>query len=273
MKLHYNCLICNSANTSEYFSKDFQGKFQLDQVEYWRCKNCGFVFSKTHYDMSNKDWEGLNIKYHSSYHGSSNCPDDPNWLERLKTQAATIIKLSRLKALPISLPWVDWGCGDGKLANFLNENQLPTLKYERYEKDGNDYLNDADLFSIKYSLVINTSVFEHVREREILESINSLVDDNGVLAIHTLVTEKIHRDSTWFYLLPVHCSFFTNKSMQILFETWEYKVSIYHVPSRMWFWFRKNSNFIKRLFDQNRINKDMGFYFKEGFMDYWRIRS
>jgi hypothetical protein len=263
MKLHYDCLICNSADTRKYFSKDFEGKYQLSQVEYWRCGNCGFVFSKTHYDMSKKEWEDLNIEYHSSYHGSNNCPDDLNWVERLKTQAATITELARLKALPISLPWVDWGCGDGKLANLLNKNQLPTLKYERYEKCGTDYLNDLELYSRKYSAVINTSVFEHVREREILESINNLVADDGVLILHTFVAEEIPGDPKWFYLLPVHCSFFTNKSMQTLFEIWGYKVSIYHVPSRMWFWFKKNGNFIKKLFEQNQINKDMGFILKK----------
>jgi hypothetical protein len=116
--------------------------------------------------------------------------------------------------------------------------------------------------------VFNTSIFEHIRNRKTLNSINALVAEDGILAIHTLVTEVIPQDPKWFYLLPVHCSFFTNKSMQILFDAWGYKVSIYHVPSRMWFWFKKRSDFLNDLFDSGLLNSQEGFYFKEGFMNY-----
>jgi hypothetical protein len=121
--------------------------------------------------------------------------------------------------------------------------------------------------------VFNTSIFEHIRNRETLNSINDLVAEDGILAIHTLVTEVIPQDPNWFYLLPVHCSFFTNKSMQILFDGWGYKASIYHVPSRMWFWFKKRSNFLNDLFNSGLLNSQEGFYFKQGFMNYWGIHN
>lgn len=272
MRLKHDCLICNSP-TLPYFSKDFQGQYRLERVDYWRCKNCGFVLSKTHYDMSNDEWEVLNVDYHSSYQNQEYNPDDPRWFERLQAQVVSLTELAALDILPKSKAWVDYGCGDGNLASLLEKNHLPTLKYDRYMKQNPSYLKDTELQTQQYSVVINTSVFEHIRERETLDSINSLVSDEGVLVIHTLVNEVIPGTPDWFYLLPPHCSFFTNKSMQILFEDWGYDASIYHVPSRMWFWFRRNGDLVQRLFDQNLLNSAEGFYFKKGFMNYWGVYS
>lgn len=272
MTLHNNCIICGS-QSSLYFSKNFQGIYDLSQVDYWKCNHCGFVFSQAHYEMAVEEWEELNVKYHSSHQGRDECSDDLRWLERLQEQAAVITLFAQLGLLPKALPWVDWGCGDGKLTHLLERNQLFTLKYDRYMRHGNDYLTDADIKNEKYSVVFNTSIFEHVRNLETLNSINRLVAEDGVLAIHTLVTEAIPPDPKWFYLLPVHCSFFTNKSMQILFDAWGYEVSIYHVPSRMWFWFKNRGDFVKSLFDMGQLNSEEGFYFKDGFMNYWGVHN
>jgi len=272
MTLSNNCLICKSP-PHLYFSKNFQGEYNLNQVDYWQCNHCGFVFSKTHYEMAVEKWEELNINYHSCHQGKDECSDDPRWLERLQVQANVITFLAKQGVLPKALPWVDWGCGDGKLANLLERNSISTLQYDRYMIHGNDYLTDAELEKTKYSVVFNTSIFEHIRNRETLNSINDLVAEDGILAIHTLVTEVLPQDPNWFYLLPVHCSFFTNKSMQILFDGWGYKASIYHVPSRMWFWFKKRSNFLNNLFNSGLLNSQKGFYFKEGFMNYWGIHN
>jgi hypothetical protein len=219
--------------------------------------------------MAIEEWEELNMNYHSCHQGKDECSDDPRWVERLQAQAAVITFLAKQGVLPKALPWVDWGCGDGKLTHLLERHQLFTLKYDRYMRYENDYLTDVDIQDAKYSVVFNTSIFEHIRNRPTLNSINNLVSEDGVLAIHTLVTEVIPQDPRWFYLLPVHCSFFTNKSMQILFEDWGYEVSIYHLPSRMWFWFKKRGDVVKILFDSGHLNSENGFYFKEGFMNYW----
>ncbi|UUO14267.1 hypothetical protein [Dolichospermum heterosporum] len=91
-----------------------------------------------------------------------------------------------------------------------------------------------------------------------------------MLALHVLVKEDIPQDPDWFYLQPPHVSFFTNQSMQILFEQWNYKASIYHVPSRLWFWFREMDN-IQMSVIKNLLPETEGFYFKEGFMNYWGL--
>ena len=256
-----------------YFSKDFGGKYNLYRVEYLKCENCGFVISKTHFDMTLEEWEALNRKYHSSYQGSSWNPDDPRWIDRLSAQVEIITKLTNLGIIPrcsSDYPWIDYGCGDGKLADYLLQRGLMVFKFDPYMCHNDpQVLSKCQLKMKKNSLVINTSFFEHVRGIAPLSEIVDLVADFGVMALHTLVRESIPQDPSWFYLLPVHCSFYTNKSMQILFDKWGFEASIYHVESRMWFWFRRNGDLIKAILEKEE-GKLGEIYFKKGFMDYWK---
>jgi hypothetical protein len=268
------CFVCNNELMTPYFSKDFLGQQGLGIVEYLCCGNCGMVVSKTHREMSIEEYEDLNLLYHSLFLGTPENRDDPRWEVRLNTQAATIAKLAKSNILLRELPWVDYGCGDGKLANLLTECKLPTLKFDRYMFiENKDYLTEADMVSTKYSVVINTSVFEHVRSIATLDEIARVIAESGVLALHVLVRESIPQDPTWFYLLPVHCAFFTNRSMQILFDRWRFESSIYSVESRMWFWFKQNTEALfafKAIIEQEKEAGISEFHFKKGFMDYWK---
>lgn len=270
-----NCIVCNG-KLSPFFTKDFGGWWGLNEVEYCRCESCGLTISKTVYNMSQEEWESLNEQYHGSLFKikPSICHEDNSrWhmrlrgLKRLHAQAETIAFLANKGLLSKELPWIDYGCGDGTLANMLTERGLPTLKFDRYTfREGEGYLTEDELRR-SYSLVINTAVFEHVRERVVLDEIAGLVADNGVLALHVLVCESIPKDADWFYLLPVHCTMFTNRSMQILFEQWSFATSLYHVPSRMWFWFRENVDAVEQFTEEKGGDE---FHYRKAFMDYWK---
>jgi len=264
------CFICN--NQMEFFlEKNFDSKYNLDKVIYLKCVNCGFVSSKTHYEMSLSEWENLNEIYHSNYQGKNFNQDDPNWITRLESQAHIINFLYKNNFLSNNNPWLDWGCGDGKLSDILLEKDLHLLNFDPYMNKDKNYLSESDLNKNKFDFVINTSVFEHVRDIETLNNIENLVSNNGVFGIHTLVCEEIPKDPNWFYLLPVHCSFYTNKSMQILFEKWKYQSSIYNVESKLWLWFKDDNKFIQDA--TNNINSFLEnklLYYKKGFMDYWK---
>lgn len=268
-----DCFICRGS-MSPFFSKDFEGRCDLYRVDYWKCGTCGMVISKTHFDMSIEEWGNLNRQYHSSYQGTNENEDDPRWLERLTLQTGIISELSDSGILPKysdDLPWVDYACGDGKLADMLGDKGFPTFKYDRYMvSQTGKYLDATRLKEKKYSLVINTSVFEHVREIDPLDEIVNLVSKSGVLALHTMVCKSVPKDPSWFYLLPVHCAFYTNRSMQILFDRWGFKASIYHVESRMWFWFRNNGDLICELLEREKDNMMGEYYFKQDFMDYYK---
>jgi SAM-dependent methyltransferase len=270
-----NCFICQGSCVP-YFSKSF-AFHGLSLVEYVKCTACGLVISKTHFEMPQSQWERLNEAYHAAYLGTTASNDDPRWLERLDQQRSLIEKFYDAGVIAHQLPWLDYGCGDGKLSQLLAERQLSLLNFDRYcipsvAHQSKVYLSEVELSRTKYDLVVSTSVFEHVRSIETLDEMNRLVSPNGVFAIHTWAGATVPVDPGWFYLLPVHCVFYSNRSMQLLFRRWGYAASVYHVGARMWLWFRKPP--VAAIQDAvARFNAAGGFkefFYKEDFVDYWQ---
>jgi hypothetical protein len=250
--------------------------FGLDTVEYCRYPNCGFVSSKTHAEMAPAAWEKLNFDAHASYQGTASAPnDDPLWIPRLHNQASIISDALDLSLLMKNGRWLDYACGDGKLCEILSQNHdLQFLKYERYMVKQKGYLTDADLRRGGYDFVITTSVFEHLVHREDFDFVASLVSKNGVLGLHTLVCESVPEDPMWFYLSPVHCSFHTNRSMDILLTQWGYTCSIYSVEAKLWLWFKDDPRFIEAAIRRANDRADRPHYiYKKGFVDYWKGSS
>lgn len=264
------CMVCDG-DARPFISKDFNGLFDLGRVDYWRCDVCGFVYSKTHFEMSSSRWSDLNERYHRSYQGTSQNVDDPKWKFRLAAQRGVIAQLNAAKALPAARPWLDWGAGDGDLSSLLKENGLSLLNYDRY-MSGEGFLLEGDLRPEFFDFVITTSVFEHVTDRAVLDHISGLVSSSGVLGLHTLVRETIPRDPGWFYFLPVHVAFYTNRSMELLFQRWGYASSLYHVPSRLWFFFRNPGIDVDNLAEARNTLAGAPEFFakKDSFADYWR---
>ena len=271
-----NCLIC-SQKMYFYFCKSFTER-HLSNVDYYRCENCGFCISKTHVEMSPEAFSEMNIDLHSQYQFTDINPADPRWKSRLQAQADVIADLYQLGLLEHSKPWLDYACGDGSLSDLLATHyRLELQKYDRYLPEQSSYLGPQDIVSGGFDLVITTSVFEHLTKRKHFDEINSLVSDNGVMGLHTMVREVVPQDPTWFYLLPPHCALHTNKSMEILFEQWGYRSSIYHVDSRIWFWFKSDPQRIEEIVGKandrrNHIAQSapLCYEFKKGFVDYWK---
>lgn len=266
-----NCMICSDRM---YYSFSKQFKDYMLEAEYWRCQSCGFVASKTHFEMRVEEWKKINQAFHGSYHGTNNCPEDLQWVSRLDKQAAVIADLASLGLLSAETEWVDFGCGDGKLSDVLvQEYGLRLQRFDRYEEN-REYLTDSEISRKRFGLVITTSVLEHLRCRKDLDEIESLVARNGVMGVHTLVAEGVPASAEWFYLLPVHCAFYTNKSMQLLFEQWGYSASIYHVDSRLWFWFKSGADKVEKIITEANARtgrEELFYHFKRGFMDYWKL--
>lgn len=262
------CLICDS-NTHFYFKKKFNIQF-LDEVEYVECDYCNTVFSKNHYYMSNEDWNKLNSSFHGLFLGTDNFEEDKNWIFRINSQIKLINNIYKL-GLINSNDWLDYGCGDGKLANKLSEiSKINIDKYDISYENKNGYINKDKLDSKRYSLVINTSVLEHLRTKEELLKIGNLVSDNGVLALHTFISEKVPQDDKWFYLLYAHCIFHSNAGMKILFDKWGFISSIYNVDARMWIMFKKDVKEQIEIYNKNITNQSEYLYYKIGFNDYWK---
>ena len=258
-----NCLICHSP-VHHYFTKRFD-RYGLDEVIYDRCRQCGSVFARTLLELPEERWQSLCDRYHGSYRGSGLNPDDPNWRERLQRQGDVLLELAECGVIPRDKTWLDYGCGEGELAALLNKSGLKINCYDRYWRDPS-YANESELLPGSYPVVLNTSLLEHLRSRSSMDAIVELVTGDGALALHTLVRGEIPRDPSWFYLLPVHTLFFTNKAMALLFRQWGFDCSLYAVDARLWLWFRQP---LKQLLESLPGQGKPDWHVSKGFMAYW----
>lgn len=270
------CLICDSS-CDYFFSKQYtsllyrEAMSQIGPVSYYRCKCCGFVFSKTLREITKAQWEELNFKCHHFMEtdvNARNYINQPPYAEQ-----ALMIGMLRTEGLIQPDGMLDYAAGFGTLSNLLKKLFYIDLPiYDPYVQSGdlNRYVNDP--IPKSYKTVINSAFFEHVISRVDLDSVNSMVADDGCLIIHTVICENIPRDPDWFYLRPpVHVAFHTNKSMNILMEQWGYRSSLYCPQSKSWTLFRVPFDEIKEKME--KINKELQatwLYGKTGFMDYWK---
>lgn len=270
-----NCFICDS-ETQYFFSKQYND-FGLDSVNYFRCPNCGFVFSKTHAEMSDSKWEQVNIEFHKTLEDfDSGARGDETYLALnyppYLQQAVMLNTLARNDMINLE-SCLDWGSGYGRLSRVLDKYfNIRINNFDKYMVPQENFLSASDMAGKRFATVINSAVFEHVTHRRFLDEINSYVDEGGCLVFHTVVCEKVPQDPDWFYLTPpVHCAFHTNKSMEILMEQWGYECSIYCPTSKMWVLYKKKPAHIESLV--RTINDEFQhdyLYFKMGFMDYWK---
>lgn len=261
------CIICES-KMHFYFTKTFS-VCDLAEVDYWKCSHCGFCASKTHFDMTNEQWAALNNTFHSESHYRKDNPYNRN--QRYFNQALMLFLMAKHDLIDRGA-WLDWGSGIGSVALLLKDYfEIELMNYDKYFTPQIGVISEEQLVPRTFDLVVNTAVFEHVRDRNTLDEIESYVADSGCLAIHTLVPESVPKDPHWMYLLPVHCSFHTNRSMQVLMDEWSYSCSVYNEHSKMWVLFRRDADFI-----QSRVGKmqqSLGWeylHFRKGFMDYWK---
>ena len=83
----------------------------LTQVDYWKCSKCGFCASKTHFEMTDKEWESLNNTFHSESHFTEDNPYNRN--QRYFNQSLMLSLMTKQNLIKNG-KWVDWGCGIGR---------------------------------------------------------------------------------------------------------------------------------------------------------------
>jgi hypothetical protein len=263
-----------------YFSKTYTEEpfatymKNIGKVDYCKCNNCGFVFSETHSKLPTKDWEKLNLEYHhySEMMKAQRNPDRPANPSPYFQQAATINLLIK-NGIIDSSAMLDFAGGYGTLSKILYKyfGQKLFIFDPYVQLESSEYISSDKLD--KYKVVVNSAMFEHIISRETLDELNSLVDDDGCLMIHTLVCERIPKDPDWFYLKPpVHCAFYTNKSMEILMQQWGYTSSIYCPVSKSWILMKKErvQDLPEKIEAINiELQQDYLIYKKE-FVDYWK---
>lgn len=269
------CMICDTT-CAYYFSKTYsEPPFdtlmrEVGAVEYHKCPRCGFVASATHCELPAAQWDTLNRSFHSYLEDNANerfC-NQPPYAE----QAMMLSMLGRSDVIRTD-SIVDYAAGHGTLSRIMEKHfdtKVPI--YDPYVQAG-----DPDRYILKsalktYKTVINSAMFEHVLEREDLEQVNRLVEDDGCLVLHTVICERVPDDPNWFYLRPpVHTAFHTNESMRLLMGQWGYHSSIYSPKSKCWVLLKADIATVERKIAA--LNDELQctwFHYQSGFMDYWK---
>ncbi len=269
------CIVCES-ECAYFFSKTYSehpfDEFmrEIGKVDYYKCKCCGFVLSKTHSELNEEKWSNLNRLFHHYLENPDNKTkiNQPPYAE----QAMMLSLLGRNGLISID-SMLDYAAGYGTLSNLLAKHlgiNLPLFDPYIQAAHSDRYINAAALK--KYKTVINSAMFEHVLNREDLDSVNDLVAQDGCLVVHTRVCGNVPNDPDWFYLRPpVHTAFHTNKSMEILMEQWGYQSSIYCPQSRCWVLLRTAIESVEvQVASLNQELQSNWFFCKVGFVDYWK---
>ncbi len=221
-----NCIICLS--NTEYSHAKIFSEYSLGRVDYLRCTKCGFVFSETHYLMSEERFWELDRLHHEYLSSSKDNPEDPGWGRRLNSQAKSLVNHWK-EGLIVSDPcWLDFASGNGALADKLEA--LGSPKVIRHN------LSNHDSYSgMKFPLVIATSVLEHMRTWSALSSVKEKVAAGGTLAWHMDIYERVPAQPFHFQT-PVHCSFFSHASLDILMSAWGVKEAHYDEEAQLHYW-------------------------------------
>jgi len=253
------CFVCE-ALTEPAFSKTFTWH-DLGEVSYVRCPSCGFVASSTHAAMSEAQWADLNHAFHIARDPAANRSSAARAFTRLEGYAAAIADAARAGAIATVGTWLDYGCGEGRLAGLIEAaTSHPVLRYEPYmPKSDGPWVDRAGQ---GHALVVNTAMFEHVLDRASLDAVVDALHFDGVLALHTVIGPEVPNDPEWFYLLPPHCAFFTNESMRRLCEQWGFSVTAYHERGKLWLLSRSPKR-LAALQDRD------GWRVATGFLAYW----
>lgn len=255
------CFVC-AGQPQPHFVKTFDA-WGLGAVSYDRCPDCGTGYARTLLEMAEGAWVDLCQRYHRSCHGGGANLHDPRAESRRRAQADHLRDLVGVGLLPAQGLWLDYGCGEGQLADLIAAWHGRVDRYDPFVM-APGHLAANELVAGRYDVVVSTAVAEHVRSRGELDAMVASLAENGVLALHTLVRGDFPADPDWFYLLPVHTVFFTNVAMGILLNQWGFRSSYYDPGSRLWTCFRNHDEAALR-----RILPEADGLAAAGFAAYW----
>ncbi len=259
------------------------GGGQQDFLQFIKCGHCGLVIDQTTYEMSQEERSAYITKIHSAYLGQDENVDDPGWIERLDKQVLLLIQMFGNGIFNKNMRIADYGCGDGKLSeyfrryyestvngNTLNEENPVILKYDKFMRPEGDstYLLDSEMKPGSFDAIVTCSVFEHLIGKRDIDEVLGLLNNNGILCLHTLVCEEVPCDPDWYYLLPDHVTLWTNKAMDYLYKDYGYSGCAYNIEARMWFFFKDKTQFDKLYANKDKITGT--WVFSNNFVDYWK---
>jgi SAM-dependent methyltransferase len=214
----HNCPVCNknyllleavdfnkSCEESNGKYLDYSGIF----IYYALCNSCGFCFSPEISAWQLQEFE-------SKIYNNEYVTIDPDYVEaRPRANAENL--MSMFPHFPTAIKHLDYGGGDGLLANLLRHSGWNSTSYDPFVN------RNMDVKSLgEFDLITAFEVFEHVPDIHVLMSnLQALLAPNGVIIFSTLLSDnQIHQNQklTWWYASPRngHISLFSKKSLQII---------------------------------------------------------
>ncbi|MBU6951059.1 class I SAM-dependent methyltransferase [Hahella sp. HN01] len=183
----------------------------LIQVDYYRCRECGFMFTPYFDDWSDADFERQ--VYNSDYLKA----DPPFAGERAARLSQFLTRALGDDLRNESL--LDFGGGEGHLERLLRRQGFSDCA----TYDPHHHANCKKPSRI-YNLVTTFEVVEHVSDQHnLFKELCSLVAPNGALLLSTLLQPRdIEMQGVdWWYACPrnAHMAFHTRRSLQRVLQT------------------------------------------------------
>jgi hypothetical protein len=222
--------------------------------------------------MSSSKFEKLNKEVHELFENSV-LPEAYTGRQPPYIEQALMFNILIKNGFINETSMIDYAGGKGTLSTVLKKYfGVKLFVYEPYVRSDKDIYVETENLKQQYELVFNSAFMEHIRFREDLEKMNRLVAEQGCFMFHTVVCENIPKDPNWFYIeAPVHCAFHTNKSMEILMKQWGYNYSIYSPIAKCWLLLKHEmKNMDEKINLINSEFQERYFYYKRGFIDYWK---
>lgn len=192
------CVVCNNP-MYRAFVVPFGGKCGLGDVLYEKCGVCGVVRSRGHEEMSEDVFGALCKRAFAEYDEGK-----PGYMAETQRRAEACLSL--LTQRPRWKRCLDYGCGEGRVADILADSGRVVLKYDPYMG------YRLDVQAAQYDVLIAMSVVEHLRDSEAVEHFVRSARKAKVVIIQTETRWVWAKDGC----VPAHCLLFTPVALSLL---------------------------------------------------------
>jgi len=215
----YKCLVCGQPaplydvvdfNKS---CEEYRGQFlplSGHAVYYARCGSCNYTFAPEFGFWTDQDF--LEKIYNEDY-----IKVDPDYLDKRQQENAVMLN-NFFGAYRMHINHLDYGGGNGRLAQLLRGAQWQSVSYDPFPKN-NMRLSDLGTFN----LITAFEVFEHVPDPHgMMENISKLLEgQDSMVFFSTGISDGLIKDKerlNWWYAAPRngHIGIHTAKSLKVL---------------------------------------------------------
>jgi SAM-dependent methyltransferase len=221
-----NCTICNSSKIKFLFQKN--------EIQYFKCNKCFFVFSSPDVNINFQeditDFEEVYMQYFDQ-----NICDNKNF-NFLLTWMQSMTSVGDKKI-------IDVGCGSGKFVKHLAKEHIDIFGvepsrplYDRFLSKNINFVNSSIKeyvvnSSVKYDIVTLLDVLEHVEyPSEFIDDVIKLHSPGGHIIIEIPLYGSLPSlllGKKWHFFNKYHLSYFSKKRLFKLMQEKGYKVVKY----------------------------------------------